>query len=161
MIYFRQSGQYEQLTINAPSLYQWIPNRYHNWYPLGIAFTILVVLIVAYFVYKNRVDITSDLLIYLATFSTLIMPFFLPRMHDRYFFPASVIAIVLAFRLPKYWYVAMIIGLVQTLTSLSFLYAVAPVPLPLLAVFLLVLIAVLGWKLLLTLDHAGESYLDS
>lgn len=157
LIPFRQIGKNEYtLTLNAPNLYQWIPNRYYSWYLVGIAFTVFMVLVVALFVYKSRVDITPNLLVYLATFSTLIMPFFLPRMHDRYFFPASIIAIVLAFWSPKYWYIPVVIGLVQTLAYFPYLYKVAPVPLPLLALFLLVLIAILGWRLLRILEHQSE-----
>ena len=153
LIYFRQVGGYDRLSVDAPNLYQWIPNHYYYWYPLGIAFTILVVLVIALYVYKSRVDITPNVLVHLATFSTLIMPFFLPKMHDRYFFPASVMAIIFAFYFPKYWYTAVVIGLVSTLVYLHYLYEVTPVPLPLLAVFTLLLVAVLAWKLMRTIEH--------
>ena len=153
LIYFNILDTYERLTERAPNLYQWIPNHYYHWYPLGVVFAVFVVLAVALFVYKSRVDITTNLLVYLATFSTLIVPFFLPKMHDRYFYPASVIAIIFAFYSPKYWSTPVVTGLVSTLTIFPFLYRVTPVPLPLLAFFLLVLIAVLGWKLLRILEH--------
>lgn len=153
LIYFNLTQQYEKLSLGAPNPYQWIPIHYYHWYPLGVVFTIFVVLGVALLIFKSRVDITPNLLVYLATFSTLIVPFFLPKMHDRYFFPAGVIAIVLAFYLPKYWSTAVVVGLVSTLTMLPNLYKIEPVPLSLLAVVLLVLIAVLGWKLLRILEH--------
>lgn len=153
LTYFRQVGQYDRLSMDAPNLYEWIPNHYYRWYPLGIIFTILVVLAIALYVYKSRVDITSNVLVHLATFSTLIVPFFLPRMHERYFFPASIMAIIFAFYFPKYWYTAVVIGLVSTLAYLRYLYEVAPVPLPLLAVFTLLLVAVLAWKLMRTIEH--------
>ena len=153
LIYFRQVGVYDRLSMDAPNLYEWIPNHYYHWYPLGIVFTILVVLAIALYVYKSRVDITPNVLVHLATFSTLIMPFFLPKMHDRYFFPASVMAIIFAFYFPKYWYTAVVIGLVSTLVYLRYLYEVTLVPLPLLAVFSLLLVAVLAWKLMRTIEH--------
>ena len=148
LIYFRQVSVDDFLTQAAPNLYQWIPNHYYHWYPLGIVFTILVVLVIALYVHKSRVDITPDMLVHLATLSTLIMPFFLPKMHERYFFPASIMAIIFAFYFPKYWYTTVIIGLVSTLVHLHYLYQVTPVPLPLLAVFSLLLVAVLAWKLM-------------
>ena len=153
LIYFRQVGVYDRLSMDAPNLYEWIPNHYYHWYPLGIVFTILVVLAIALYVYKSRVDITPNVLVHLATFSTLIVPFFLPKMHDRYFFPASVMAIIFAFYFPKYWHTAMGICLVSTLVHLRYLYEVTPVPLPLLAVFSLLLVAVLAWKLIRTIEH--------
>ena len=153
LIYFNQISYYGRLSQRAPNPYQWIPDHYYHWYPVGIVFTIFSVLVVAFFVYKSRVDITPNVLVYLATFSTLIVPFLLPMMHDRYFYPASVIAIVFAFYVPKYWYAPVVAGLVSTLTIFPNLYKMTPVPLPLLAVFLLVLVAVLGWKLMRTLAH--------
>ena len=153
LIYFNQIGTWERLSEGAPNLYQWISDHYYHWYPLGIAFTAFVVLVVAFLVYKSPVDITPNVLVYLATFSTLIVPFFLPMMHDRYFYPASVVAIVFAFYFLKYWFVPVVIGLVTTLTGFPYLYRVTPVPVPLLAVFMLLLVAVLGWKLLRTLAH--------
>ena len=153
MIYINLADESDRLTKNAPNLYQWIPNRYFSWYPVGIAFAALVVIVIALLVYKSRVDMTENLVIYLATFSVLIMPFILPKMHDRHFFPADVIAIVLAFYLPKYWYTPVSIGMTSLLVYLRFLYDVTLIPLTWLAFFPLALIAVLGWQLLRTLGH--------
>lgn len=152
LIYIDQTGQYSYLTHRAPNLYQWISTQQSNWYPVGVVFTALVVFAIAFFIYKSRVDITEDLLVYLATFSVLIVPFVLPQMHDRYFFSADVIAVIFAFYFPKYWYTPVVISLVSFLAYFPFLYQITPVPLPLLAVFLLILIVVLGRKLLRTLN---------
>ena len=153
LIYFNQVGNYGLLSEDAPNLYEWIPNHYYHWYPVGIVFTIFAVLVVAFFVYKSRVDITPNVLVYLATFSTLMVPFLLPMMHDRYFYPASVIAIVFAFYIPKYWFIPVVIGLVATLAGFPYLYRVTPVPVSLLAVFTLLLVAVLGYKLPRIIEH--------
>ena len=167
LIYFRQLGTYEGFSERAPNLYQWIPitapsaSLLGAVTTLGVVFAILVVLLVAVFVYKSRVDITPECVVYLATFSTLIVPFLLPKMHDRYFYPASVIAIVFAFYFPKYWYTPVVTGLVSTLTILPILYKITPVPLSLLAVFLLLLIAVLGWKLLRTPEHRARAAIQT
>ena len=161
LIYFNQVGFTELLSENAPNLYEWIPNHYYHWYPVGIVFTIFAVLVVAFFVYKSRVDITPNVLVYLATFSTLIVPFLLPMMHDRYFYPASVIAIVFAFYIPKYWFIPVVIGLVATLAGFPYLYRVTPVPVSLLAVFTLLLVAVLGYKLPRILEHQARAAIQT
>ena len=122
MIYFGQADEFRYLNMNAPNLYQWIPNAYYDFYPVGMAFTAMVALGIAYFVYKSRVKITADRLVFLATFSVLIMPYLLPKMHDRYFFPADVIAIILAFYCPRYWYVPVVIGSVSFLAYRSFVH---------------------------------------
>ena len=151
MIYPNQMAHYEykrRLSLNAPNLYQWIPNAYYDFYPVGMAFTAIVALGIAYFVYKSRVEITADRLVFLATFSVLIMPYLLPKMHDRYFFPADVIAIILAFYCPRYWYVPVVIGSVSVLAYMPYLFYIAILPQWLPAVLLL-LIAVLGRQFLL------------
>lgn len=153
LIYLNQANQNRRLTKNAANLYQWIPNRYIDWYPIGIVFAASVVVIIAVLVYKSRVEVTGNLMIYLATFSVIIMPFFLPKMHDRFYFPADVIAIVLAFYLPKYWYTPVIIGMTSLLVYFRFLYDLTLIPLTWLALLPLLLIAVLGWQLLRTLGH--------
>ena len=155
-IYVNQAGQPRRLTFNAPNLYQWIPRRYSGWYLLCIAFAVLVVIVIAVLVYKSRVEMTENLVVYLATFSVLIMPFILPLMHDRYYFPADVIAIVFAFYFPKYWFTPVTIGMTSLLVYLRFLYRVM-FPLTWLALLPLVLIAVLGWQLLRALGHLPPS----
>ena len=159
LIYFNLDVPSDQdlLTENAPNLYQWIPNRYFSWYPVGIVFAALVVIVIALLVYKSRVEMTDNLVVYLATFSVLLMPFILPKMHDRYFFPADVIAIILAFYLPKYWYAPVIIGMTSLLVYLRYLFGVILIPLTWLALFPLALIVVMGWQLLRTLGHLPPS----
>ena len=152
-IYINSYDERGLLVTNAPNLYQWIPDRYFSWYPLGIAFAALVVIVIAILVYKSRVEMTENLVVYLATFSVLIMPFILPKMHDRYYFSADVIAIVLAFYLPKYWYTPVIIGMTSLLVYLRFLYYMTSIPLTQLAFVPLALVAVLGWQLLRILGY--------
>ena len=149
MIYVDQTGKFFALTKRAPNLYQWIPNAYYDFYPVGIAFAAMVVLGIAYFVSKSRVKITADRLVFMATFSVLVMPYFLPKMHERYFFPADIIAIILAFYCPRYWYVPVVIGSVSFLAYIPFLLGRAYILQPGLPVALLLLIAVLGRQFLL------------
>ena len=156
LIYFGQADEFRDLCRNAPNLYQWIPNTYYDFYPVGIAFTALVALGIAYFIFKSRVKITADHLVFLATFSVLVMPYFLPKMHDRYFFPADVIAIILAFYCPRYWYVPVVIGSVSVLAYMPFLFNIVILPQWLPAVLLL-LIAVLGRQFLLMFSDKSST----
>lgn len=157
LIYINLVNEGEQLVWNTPNLYMWIPNHYYSWYPLGVAFTALVVIVIALLVYKSPVRMTRDLLVHLATFSTLIVPFLLPKMHERYFLPANVFAVIFAFYFPKFWYTPVVIGLVSFLTDIGFLYGVPTISLKWLAVLPLALIVILGWKLLRTLEYLPSS----
>ena len=78
------------------------------------------------------------------------MPYILPKMHDRYFFPADVLSIVFAFYWPRYWYVPIVMGTTSLLAYAKFLLGgVEIVPLSWLPVAPLAFIAVLGREFLL------------
>ncbi len=155
MIYVYQIRMFWALTLNAPNFYQYIPRSYSNFYLVGVAFAAVIVLGIAYFVSKSRVKITADRLVFMATFAVLIMPYLLPKMHERYFFPADVISIILAFYCPRYWYVPVVIGSVSLSVYIIFLFGRYDILLSYLPVALLLLIAVLGRQFLLMFrtDH--------
>ena len=153
LIYINQANDSKTLTVHAPNLYQWIPDTYYDLYPLAIILTVVVVFIIALLIYKSRLKVTQDLLVHLATFSVLLLPYTLPKIHDRYFFPADVISIIFAFYFPKYWYVPVVVGLVSLNGYLAYLYGVLIVPLELIAIIPLMLIALLGWQLLRDFKH--------
>lgn len=149
LIYINQNSEYSSLRESAPNLYQWISDDYYSFYPAGIAFAVGVAVALAGVIYKSRVQITADRLIFLAFLSVLLMPYVLPKMHDRYFFPADVIAIIFAFYWPRYWYAPVVVGLTSLLTYVRFLAGGAIIlPLSWLAAVLLVLIGVLGREFL-------------
>lgn len=158
LIYPNQANSRRELAANIANLYEWIPNRYFNWWPIGVAFSFVCVAVIAVFVYNSRVKITENLVVYLATFSVLIMPFTLPLMLYRYYFAADVIAIVFAFYFPKYWFTPVIIGMTSLILYFHFLYdGWTLIPLEVLAFFPLALIVVLGWQLLRILGHLPPS----
>ena len=157
LIYPNHINSRRELAGNIANLYKWIPNRYFSWYPVGIAFAALVVIVIALLVYKSRVEMTENLVIYLATFSVLIMPFILPMMIARYYFSADVIAIVFAFYFPKYWFTPVIMGMTSLLGYFIFLFGVTLIPLMWAAFLPLTLIAVLGRQLLQTLGYLSSS----
>ncbi len=57
-----------------------------------------------------------------ATFLALATPFFMPGMHERYFFLADLLSLVLAFYLPKLWYVPVLVQTSSFLSYLPFMY---------------------------------------
>ncbi|MEW5960748.1 MAG: hypothetical protein AB1801_23735, partial [Chloroflexota bacterium] len=129
LIYFNQADTYQQLTKNAPNLYQWFPNRtYEIFYHAGLIWTAALIYLFALSVYKSRAQLTTAIMVELATISVLIMPYFLPKMHERYFFAADVLTIVFAFYFPPYFFVAILIQMVSLFTYLPFLFKVEVIP---------------------------------
>ena len=96
---------------------------------------------------------TANLLVQLATFSVLIMPFILPGMLARYYISAGIIAVILAFYVPKYWYIPVISILSSFEVHTRYLYSFELFPLKHLSILMLVVIVILGVKLLRNLEH--------
>ncbi|MDZ7959379.1 MAG: hypothetical protein RMY34_16090 [Aulosira sp. DedQUE10] len=110
LIYFNQANKYKEIAKGSPNLYQWIPNNFYNIVvPIGLILTVAAICLLAYLVYKSRLEITQDRLIYLATISVLFMPYILPKMHERYFYPADILSIIFAFYFPQYRWVAIVV----------------------------------------------------
>jgi len=107
LVYFKQANTYKELAKHVPNIYQWIPNNFYNIVvPIGLILTTFAIFLLAYLVEKSKLKITQDRLIYLATLSVLFMPYILPKMHERYFYPADICSIIFAFYFPKYIWVA-------------------------------------------------------
>ena len=75
-------------------------------------------------------------------------------MHNRYYFPAEVIAIVLAFYRPRCWYVPVVLAVVSTHQYVVFLTRgdVIPIRLEFLALVPWALLVALSWQLYMRLE---------
>ena len=148
LTHIREYGNWVDNKFNMPNLQQWISESYLP-YRLSIILAIAVVLVIAVFVSKSRLEVArEDLIVYLATLSVIIVPFFLPRMHDRYLFPADIMTIIFAFYRPKYWYVAVLISLTSLNTYLIQQFEIVVIPLKWLVVVPLGIIVVFVGQLL-------------
>jgi Gpi18-like mannosyltransferase len=110
LIYTNQASQYKRLTANAPNLYQWIPN---DWFtitvPIGIIFTASLVLLLLILTYRSPIKLGAEQWVTLALLFSLVIPFFLPKMHDRYFFLADVLSIIFVLYQPKFYLLPIIL----------------------------------------------------
>jgi Gpi18-like mannosyltransferase len=146
--YFRQLGFYRGLSLNAPNMYQWFPQTINAIvYPTGLILGGVTVLLFCLCVYASRTPITTELLVYLATLSVLIVPFVLPRMHERYFFPADVLSIALAFYFPRFVLVPLVVQAASLFSYFPFLFGYRVISLSILAAALLLTIVILSVRL--------------
>ena len=100
-IYLGQMGEHETyLTLNAPSIYAFLPYQAQVdtalLSTLGIAAAFVLVFAVLGVLFLLRRRVTDEILLAAATVLALGVPFLLPHMHERYFFPAGMIALVWA-----------------------------------------------------------------
>lgn len=94
-IYINQTESYPSLTLNCPTLWSLFPDE--NFDMFGTAALFLAgagVLLFCVYLYHNRAKLDSALLLDAAYLFTLLIPFLLPRMHERYFYLAEALSIV-------------------------------------------------------------------
>lgn len=94
-VYLRQAGHFDQLAMNAPNLWQ-LTTSLGGALPLEpLAFAAAALASLAFLVRFGRPGAMPDP-IAAALLSALLLPGLLPRMHDRYFFLADLLAFALA-----------------------------------------------------------------
>lgn len=144
-MHWQQAETFRQLTMNATNLYQWLPDDYELFGRFGIVLALSGVFVFCLLVRKSEVEIDGELMVKLALMSVLLVPFFLPRMHERYFFPADVLAIVYAFYSPRRFFVPLIIGLVSLLSYFPFLFGKTVIGLSYLAMLMAGMLVVVAF----------------
>jgi Gpi18-like mannosyltransferase len=125
-VYGEQTSSYTALSLNAPSIYQFLPAGADAAVirPIGVAVTGLVVLGLCLGVLLSRVRLTTTKVVLMGATSAVLVPFLLPSMHERYFYLAEVLAVIAAFFLPRrLWYVPV---LVQVASFLAYLHVLFP-----------------------------------
>jgi Gpi18-like mannosyltransferase len=107
-----------------------VPDRYYG--PMVIAGIVLMAVIGIYYVgcvVRSRRRLDAPVILQLCLLSVLMTPFFLPKMHERFFFVADVTAIAYAFYFPRQYLVAIMISFASFFAYQPFLLHYAPVPL--------------------------------
>ncbi len=111
-VYLYQMGEYSQLVLEAPTVYQLIPGG--GLIPDGAASTIGVllaagamcaVLLLGAMGRRGSAALMADVCFALC----IVIPFLLPHMHERYFFLADILALVYAARHPRRAYAPAIV----------------------------------------------------
>jgi len=147
LIYPSQAGEYKQLAMNAPSVFSLVPASgrfYIYYYHAALISAVAAGIFFSIFVSKSPAKLTPSILLELALIAVLMIPFILPKMHERYFYPADVISIIFAFYFPRYLFVPILMSVISTLSYLPTLFGIEPIPLSLLALGIFILIIFLS-----------------
>lgn len=94
LVYGRQAAS--DFLGNAPNVWA-IPLSFGYSGSVLIGYVAAAFAAVAYLFYFLRRELDRDALLYAALLGSLLFPFLLPRMHERYFFLADVLALVLVY----------------------------------------------------------------
>ncbi|WP_416977100.1 glycosyltransferase 87 family protein [Streptomyces sp. T028] len=128
-VYARQTETYQFLSMHAPSVYEFVsvpgdtrPVRTAGVLVAGAVVAVLIGLTV-WSLRRGRPGaadpgdagaspLTDARIVLLAACSSIVVPFLLPSMHERYFYLADVLTVVAAFVLPRQlWYVPVLVQL--------------------------------------------------
>jgi Gpi18-like mannosyltransferase len=146
-IYPNQVGLFNgDLVLNAPTMYQWFPNSAFPYFNhMATALAIAAAIAVTIYSVQHKKFSNKDIL-RTASLMLYLIPFLLPSMHERYFFPAGLASLGLAFAYPTVTYVAVAV-LIQVITIFSyvpFLFSRnPPIPFSVLSLLILAIICVL------------------
>jgi Gpi18-like mannosyltransferase len=141
--YISQSQTYNLLTLNAPNWYQWISSQAFQYFNgSGVYMTAAAVIFIALIslIHKKYSDRET---LFLACLMLFVVPFLLPQMHERYFYPAEIASLVLAFTYPISWFMAVMMQVITIMAYSPFLFGRVVIPLSTLAIFVLFIIFVL------------------
>jgi Gpi18-like mannosyltransferase len=144
-VYFAQSKQYKMIAMFLPNLYTWLPENTPAY--ISRAAVILaggLVLISLFYLFKKKFVLTNEILVSLALFFAMFVPFILPHMHERYYFVADILSVVFAFYFPRKFYVPVVTVLSSTYAVCHNLFNTDFFSVQLLGVIMLVILVLLA-----------------
>ena len=105
-VYLQQASNYGGLTINAPNLYQLLPDLDNallydmfGTFAMVMGFACVMAMCVLVCVYRDR--LSNDACVLVCLLMLVGIPFFLPKMHERYTFGADVLTLAAMAYAPK------------------------------------------------------------
>jgi len=123
-VYLRQTAGFTMFTLNASNIYQFLGLNYANISPMvtGIL-SLIAVLIATWILVIFRKNYSKDLILKLSLLFALILPFLMPKMHERYFFLADILsfAYVIYYGL-KRWHIHILVVLASFFAYSHYLF---------------------------------------
>ncbi|MDR1783163.1 MAG: hypothetical protein LBR13_02740 [Dysgonamonadaceae bacterium] len=120
-IYLMQADFYSKLTMNFPNIYVFISNNYaYIAKPAGIIISVFFTLIIGWYFYRDKTDLSFENKIRLVFASAVIVPFILPGMHDRYMYLADVLGVTYFLIIRKRIFIPLSALLVSTYAYIRF-----------------------------------------
>ena len=114
--YFQQAGQYNFMTMNGNNLWQLLPStltpeqkfRFFSPMAMMMAFAVLLAVCALVCLHRGRISHRSVMLFCLLSLSAV--PYFLPKMHERYTFGADVLSVAVAACCPRLFFLPLLFG---------------------------------------------------
>ncbi len=131
-VYFHQASEYTALTLSAPTIFAFVEGwplsetarTALGW--LGGLAALATAFWLALQLKGGETSVPPRRLLLLSLLAAISIPFFLPRMHERYFYLADVFALVAAGAAPRRWYLPAGMILASLLAYAPYLSQFAP-----------------------------------
>lgn len=131
LIYASQADEFMSLSLLAPNFYGLIPDTYLDYGTVvGLAFTAALCTLMPVFAAALTPRVTPTTLVAVAAYAATLAPFTLPRMHERYFFLAELLLLVLAFQKPRLFWAPVLMQAASVNAYLAYFDLTTPGVLP-------------------------------
>lgn len=158
-VYVSQSKLYASLCMGIPNLYAFLDGvQSQEISRAGVLLAGGVVLTALYLLLQKRFSLSAPMLVSLAFFFCLLLPYLLPHMHERYYYLADLVGLVFAFYFPRRFWMPLLLTAADTLAHANFLFGLHPTSqyfLQLESLAVLALLCLLVWHIL-RLCRAGQ-----
>jgi Gpi18-like mannosyltransferase len=133
--------------MNAPNLYIFmsaVPSELGTL--IGLIVAVLIVCGWIWFNARAKSDLNQNTILLMSLVSVALVPFVLPKMHDRYFYPADIFSLLAAFYMPELWFLPILYQIISSLAYIVFLFNAPPLLTQIAAVLDTLTIGFLIWK---------------
>lgn len=126
-IYTGQVGQFTSLSMSAPNLYAFISDDYYEigvW--IGMITFLISMSIWGWINWRAKVQYDHRKIMLMALTTLALVPFVLPKMHERYFYPVDIFSFALVVFDPKMWFVPVLYQIISSLSYSVFILNASP-----------------------------------
>ena len=129
-IYFRQVGTSRALSVNGPTFTNFFEQSltpaeeglFGLIAPVSIFLAGTILLILLCYTYAVKDKLGTGEIIHVSLLMNVAVIFFLPQMHERFFYLADILAIIYGFYYPKKWYIPLSLIIISMLTYGNYLF---------------------------------------
>lgn len=157
-IYLGQAKHYKRLTLNFPSMYCFLPNKYELFSKPGIIFTVICVGIIMFFTIYNKEKLSNEKIIELLIVLLLVETYFLPSMHERYLFCGDILAILYVIIKRTNILSALGILIISSSTYFKYLFKSEILPLNYLAIIQMIIVIIFVFRFMTNNKLFENSY---
>lgn len=151
-IYFQQMGEYPQLTLNCPNLYSFFNLSVSPELSMaGTIFAALFTMMLLWLLHRKRGRLSAKSFLLAAFVLSLGLVYVLPHMHERYSFPADLLAFLLIFYDYKWIALPAATQICSAFSYMAFLNAQVPLSLPVLSLIRLITLLAALYQLMVYL----------